>query len=107
MSQNSKNLRNLRNLPQSGDVYFTLKYSLSFIKQLPCGEITRITGIIKTFIFQRILIYFLRKAATQLVMHLHRRSNHSIRITLSRPHTLKIKICVIPVIYRKAVMFFS
>ena len=61
MSQNSKNLRNL---PQSGGVYFTLKYSLSLIKQLPGGEITGITGIIKTFIFQRILIYFLRKAAT-------------------------------------------
>ena len=34
MSQNSKNLRNPCNLPQSGDVYFTLKYSLSLIKQL-------------------------------------------------------------------------
>ena len=39
-------------------------------------------------------------------MHLHRRSNHSIRVILSRPHTLKIIICVIPVIYRKAVMLF-
>ncbi len=102
-----KNLRNLCNLPQSGDVYCTLNFSL---KQLPCGEITGITGIIKTFIFQRILIYSLRNAATQLVMHLHRRSNHSIRVILSRPHTLKIIICVIPVIcviYRKAVMFIS
>jgi hypothetical protein len=60
----SKNSKNLRNLPQSGDVYFTLKYSLSLIKQLPGGEITGITGIIKTFIFQRILVYSLRKAAT-------------------------------------------
>jgi len=107
MSQNSKNLRNLCNLPQSGDVYFTLNFSQSFIKQLPCGEITGITGIIKTFVFQRILVYSLRNAATQLVMQLHRRSNHSIRVILSRPHTLKIKICEICVIYRKAVMFIA